>query len=154
MYLYAWPMCDLSLISLLNEQWPCNVWLCFVTKTNFYITLSRVFLQSQLWIVNYYVKSSSNNLSNKNTCSVPDPWTHSCPRSGYSFDLPILCLHNISQLMSADAHPYPSLLTDSVKYRTLSWSHLCLIILSALILRPAKLLKFLHWGWFSPYFMA
>ena len=28
--------------------------------------ISRVFLLRQLWIVNYYVKSSSNNLSNKN----------------------------------------------------------------------------------------
>ena len=27
---------------------------------------SRVFLQRQLWIVNYYVKSSSNNLNNEN----------------------------------------------------------------------------------------
>ena len=71
-------------------------------------------------------------------CSVPDPWTHTCPRSGYLFDLLIVCLHNISQLRSVDAHPYPCWLTDSVKYRTLSWSHLCLIILSALILQPAK----------------
>ena len=29
---------------------------------------SRVFLLHQLWIVNYYVKSSSNNLSNENWC--------------------------------------------------------------------------------------
>ena len=33
----------------------------FIWKHN-----SRVFLQRQLWIVNYYVKSSSNNLSNGN----------------------------------------------------------------------------------------
>ena len=43
---------NLSVISSLNEQWPCNVWLCFVTKTNLYITLGRVFLPRQLWIVN------------------------------------------------------------------------------------------------------
>ena len=53
-------------------------------------------------------------------CSVPDPWTHTCPRSGYLFDLLIVCLHNISQLMSADSHPCPCMLTDSVEYRTLS----------------------------------
>ena len=35
------------------------LWLCIKTK-------SRVFLQCQLWIVNYYVKNSSNNLSNEN----------------------------------------------------------------------------------------
>ena len=30
--------------------------------------ISRVFLLRQLWIVNYYVKSSSNNLSNEKLC--------------------------------------------------------------------------------------
>ena len=30
------------------------------------VVFSRYFLQRQLWIVHYYVKSSSNNLSNKN----------------------------------------------------------------------------------------
>ena len=29
------------------------------------VVFSRVFLQRQLWIVKYYVKSSSNNLSNE-----------------------------------------------------------------------------------------
>ena len=28
--------------------------------------ISRIFLQRQLWIVNYYVKSLSNNFSNEN----------------------------------------------------------------------------------------
>ena len=28
--------------------------------------ISRVFLQHQLWIINYYIKSLSNNLSNEN----------------------------------------------------------------------------------------
>ena len=30
------------------------------------VAMSRVFLLHQLWIVNYYVKSLSNNLSNEN----------------------------------------------------------------------------------------
>ena len=34
------------------------------------IPSSRVFLQRQLWIVNYYVKSSSNNLNNENIKAV------------------------------------------------------------------------------------
>ena len=33
---------------------------------------SRVFLQCQLWIVNHYVKSFSNNLSNENIKTVKD----------------------------------------------------------------------------------
>ena len=32
---------------------------------DYYLRNSRVFLQRQLWIVNYYVKSLSNNLSNE-----------------------------------------------------------------------------------------
>ena len=31
-----------------------------------FIHISRIFLQRQLWMVNYYVKISSNNLSNEN----------------------------------------------------------------------------------------
>ena len=45
-----------------------------IMKRNFYYlsvssidkVFSRVFLQRQLWIVNYYIKSLSNNLSNEN----------------------------------------------------------------------------------------
>ena len=35
-------------------------------KVVHFSSISRVFLLRQLWIVNYYVKSSSNNLSNEN----------------------------------------------------------------------------------------
>ena len=38
----------------------------FVVKTIFGSIIRAVFLLSQLWIINYYVKSSSNNLSNEN----------------------------------------------------------------------------------------
>ena len=34
-----------------------------------FINYSLVFLLRQLWIVNYYVRSSSNNLSNENIVS-------------------------------------------------------------------------------------
>ena len=44
---------------IIEKVWPRK------TKS-FFVDFSRVFLLGQLWIVNYYVKSLSNNLSNEN----------------------------------------------------------------------------------------
>ena len=43
-----------------------NAYICISLLVSKQVNISRVFLLSQLWIVNYYVKSSSNNLSNEN----------------------------------------------------------------------------------------
>ena len=55
--LLAWPH---FLSPLIHSQQNSDFWL------NLDVVKCRVFLLRQLWIVNYYVKSPSNNLSNEN----------------------------------------------------------------------------------------
>ena len=51
---------------IIEKVWPRK------TKS-FFVDFSRVFLLRQLWIVNYYVKGSLNNLSNENIKTLAFP---------------------------------------------------------------------------------
>jgi hypothetical protein len=51
----------LCMVSIQERVVMVRVWYLFSGSS-----MSRVFLLRQLWIVNYYIKSSSNNLSNEN----------------------------------------------------------------------------------------
>ena len=54
---------------------PLSVCPTFLSLTLLVNNNSRVFLLCQIWIVNYYVKSSSNTLSNENKHSLfPEKW--------------------------------------------------------------------------------
>ena len=53
-----------------NTKWPKPFWSWIETLQDFSLlsisVFSRVFLQRQIWIINYYVKSWSKNLSKEN----------------------------------------------------------------------------------------
>ena len=54
------------LITLSIQQSKLSIYEFFVHNQLFYRYISKVFLICQIWIVDYYVKSSENNLSNEN----------------------------------------------------------------------------------------
>ena len=67
---YSWNHSSLQSIHLLFSICPLSVCPTFLSLTLLVKNNSRDFLLSQILIVNYYVKISSNNLSNENIKTV------------------------------------------------------------------------------------